>query len=105
MEGAMIGFGRSIKIKGDPLAAYAFAREMTEHVKKWPGVKRAVCWQNLSGPSGTLVFFFDCEDLAAFDRIQTYMQEDKTYWSKVNQAREKGLFDAATSQDLLLRQL
>jgi len=105
MEGAMIGFGRSIKIKGDPLAAIAFARDMTEHVKKWPGVKRAVCWQNLSGPTGTLVFFFDCDDLAAFDRIQTLMLEDKAYWSKVTQAREKGLFDLTTSQDLLLRQL
>jgi hypothetical protein len=105
MESAMIGFGRSIKIKGDPPTAFAFAREMTEHIRKWPGVKRAVCWQNLSGPTGTLVFFFDCEDLAAFDKIQTFMQEDKTYWSKVTQARQQELFDTATSQDLLLRQL
>lgn len=101
----MIGFGRTIRIQGEPLAAIAFAREVTEHIKKWPGVKRAVCWQNLGGPTGTLVFFADCEDLAAFDKIQTFMLEDKVYWSKVAQAREKGLFDLSTSQDLLMRQL
>ena len=101
----MIGFGRSIKIKGEPLAAFAFAREMVEHIKKWPGVKRSVCWQNLSGPTGTLVFFSECEDLARLDKIQTFMLEDKTYWSKVAQAREKGLFDLTTSQDLLMRQV
>ena len=101
----MIGFGRSIKIKGDPIAAFAFARDMVEHIKKWPGVKRAVCWQNVSGPTGSLFFFSECEDLATFDRIQTYMLEDKAYWSKVAQAREKQLFDATTSQDYLVRQL
>lgn len=101
----MIGLGRSIRIKGDPIAALTFAREIVEHIKKWPGVKRAVCWQNLSGPTGTLVFFSECEDLATFDKIQTFMMEDKTYWSKVAQAREKGLFDLASSQDLLMRQV
>jgi hypothetical protein len=105
MEAAMIGFGRSIRINGEPLAAFAFAREIVEHVKKWPGVKRAVCWQNLGGPTGTLVFFSECEDLATLDKIQTFMMEDKTYWSKVAQAREKGLFDLATSRDLFMRQL
>ena len=101
----MIGFGRSIKIKGEPLVAFAFAREIVEHIKKWPGVKRAVCWQNFAGPTGTLVFFSECDDLAAFDKIQTYMLEDKTYWTKVSQAREKGLFDLTTAQDLLMRQV
>ncbi len=101
----MIGFGRSIKIKGDPLAAYAFARDMVEHIKKWPGVKRADCWQTLSGPTGTLYFFSECEDLATYDRIQTYMFEDKTFWSKLTQGREKELFDGATARDFIVRQL
>jgi len=105
MEAVMIGLGRSIRIKGDPIAALAFAREIVEHIKKWPGVKRSVCWQNLSGPTGTLVFFSECEDLATFDKIQTFMMEDKAYWSKVAQAREKGLFELASSQDLLMRQV
>jgi len=101
----MIGIGRSIRIKGDPLAAMAFAKDMVEHIKKWPGVTRAVCWQGLSGPTGTLVFFSECADLATFDKINTYMAEDKTYWSKVAQARDKGLFDLSSSQDMLMRQL
>lgn len=101
----MIGIGRSIRIKGDPLAAMAFAKDMVEHIKKWPGVTRAVCWQGLSGPTGTLVFFSECADLATLDKINTYMAEDKTYWSKITQARDKGLFDLSSSQDMLMRQL
>ena len=101
----MIGVGRSIKIQGDPLVALSFAREIVEHIKKWPGVKRAVCWQNFAGPTGTLIFFNECEDLATLDKINTYMMEDKTYWAKIAQAREKGLFDLSSSQDLLMRQV
>ena len=100
-----IGIGRSIRIAGDPLAAMAFARDMVEHIKKWPGIKRAVCWQNLSGATGTLVFFSECEDLATLDKITTAMMEDKTYWGKVAEARKQGLFDMSSSQDLLMRQL
>lgn len=100
-----IGFGRSVRIAGDPLAAFAFAKDMTAHIKKWPGVTRAVCWQALSGSTGTLVFFSECEDLATLDRIQTTMMEDKTYWNKVAEARQKGLFDLSSAQDMLMRQL
>jgi len=101
----MIGFGRTTRITGDPLAATAFARDMVEHIKKWPGVKRSVCWQSLSGPTGTLTFFSECEDLVTLDKISTYMTEDKAYWSKINQARTQGLFDLQATQDLLMRQV
>lgn len=101
-----IGFGRSIRISGDPQAALAFAKDMSAHIKKnWPGVTRSVVWSNLSGPTGTLVFFSECEDLNALDRIQTALAEDKTYWGKVAEARQKGLFDLNSSQDMLMRQL
>ena len=30
----MIGFGRTTRITGDPLAATAFARDMVEHIKQ-----------------------------------------------------------------------
>lgn len=100
-----IGIGRSIRIQGDPLAAMAFAKDMTAHIKKWPGVTRSVCWQSMGGATGTLVFFSECESLAALDTIHTAMLEDKAYWGKVAEAREKGLFDIATSQDMIMRQL
>lgn len=101
-----IGIGRSIRIKGDPLAALAFAKDMSAHIKKtWPGVTRSVVWQGLSGATGTLVFFSECEDLATLDRIHTTMMEDKVYWSKVAEARQKDLFDLASSQDMIMRQL
>lgn len=100
-----IGIGRSIRIAGDPLAALAFARDMAEHIKKWPGVKRSVCWQSMSGATGTLVFFSECEDLATLDRIHTYMLEDKVYWGKIAEARQKGLFDLSSAQDMIVRQL
>lgn len=100
-----IGFGRTIRIAGDPQAALAFAKDMSAHIKKLPGVTRSVVWQGLSGPTGTLVFFSECEDLGAFDRIQTAIAEDKTYWSKVTEARTKGLFDITTATDVLMRQL
>jgi hypothetical protein len=101
-----IGIGRSVRISGDPLAALAFAKDMSAHIKKnWPGVTRAVVWQALSGPTGTLVFFSECEDLSSLDRIHTAMQEDKVYWSKIAEARQKGLFDLASAQDMLMRQL
>jgi len=101
----MIGFGRTTRITGDPMAATAFARDMVEHIKKWPGVKRSVCWQGMSGPTGTLTFFSECEDLATLDKISTFMTEDKAYWGKIDQARTKGLFDLQSSQDLLMRQI
>jgi hypothetical protein len=107
MDGAvnMIGIGRSIRISGDPIAAMAFARDMVEHIKKWPGVTRAVCWQGMSGPTGALVFFSECADLATLDKINTNMMEDKAYWGKVAEARKQGLFDLSSSQDMLMRQL
>lgn len=101
----MIGFGRTIRITGEALAATAFARDMAEHIKKWPGVKRSACWQNLSGPTGTLTFFSECEDLATLDKINTAMMEDKAYWGKIAQARTQGLFDLSSSQDMLVRQI
>lgn len=101
----MIGIGRSIRIAGDPLAAIAFSRDMTEHLKKLPGVKRSVCWQSIGGATGTLVFFSECEDLVAFDRISTALNEDKVYWGKIAEARKLGLFDPASSHDMLMRQL
>lgn len=100
-----IGIGRSVRIAGDPLAALAFAKEMTGVIKKWPGVTRSVCWQAMSGSVGTLVFFSECEDLATLDRIHTTMMEDKTYWNKVAEARQKGLFDLSSAKDMLVRQL
>lgn len=100
-----IGIGRSIRIAGDPQAALTFAKDMAAHIKKWPGVTRSVVWQSLGGPTGTLVFFSECEDLAAFDRISTQMAEDQTYWGKVTEARTKGLFDLSSAQDMLMRQL
>ncbi len=100
-----IGIGRNVRIAGDPIAAFAFAKDMVAHIKKWPGVTRAVCWQTLSGPTGTLVFFSECEDLAKLDQIHTAMMEDKVYWGKVAEARTKGLFDLTTSTDMLMRQL
>ncbi len=101
-----IGFGRSIRIAGDPQAALAFAKDMSAHIKKaWPGVTRSVVWSNLSGPTGTLVFFSECEDLAALDRIQTAIREDTVYWGKVAEARQKGLFDVSSASDILVRQL
>jgi len=101
----MIGIGRSIRISGDPMAAMAFAKDMVEHIKKWPGVSRAVCWQNMGGATGTLVFFSECADLAAFDKINAHMMEDKAYWAKIAQARDKGLFDTTSSQDMIMRML
>ncbi|MGE0740401.1 MAG: hypothetical protein AB7O98_03600 [Hyphomonadaceae bacterium] len=100
-----IGFGRSIRISGDPQAALAFAKDMSAHIKKLPGVTRAVVWQTMSGPTGALVFFSECDDLASFDRIQTALAEDKAYWGKIAEARQKGLFDIASAQDMLMRQL
>ncbi len=100
-----IGIGRSIRIAGDPIAALAFAKDMAAHIKKWPHVTRSVVWQSLGGPTGTLVFFSECEDLAKFDVIQTAMQEDKTYWDKIAEARRLGLFDLTSAQDMLMRQL
>jgi len=100
-----IGIGRSIRISGDPQAALAFAKDMSAHIKKWPGVTRSVVWQSMSGPSGTLVFFSECEDLATLDKINTYMTEDKTYWAKIAEARQKGLFDLTSAQDMIMRQL
>lgn len=100
-----IGIGRSIRIAGDPLAAMAFAKDMVAHIKKWPGVTRSVCWQNMGGATGTLVFFSECEDLATLDKINTYMAEDKVYWGKIAEARKLGLFDIASSQDMIMRQL
>jgi len=100
-----IGVGRSIRIAGDPIAAFAFAKDMVEHIKKWPGVTRAVCWQGMSGPTGTLVFFSECESLTKLDQINTAMMEDKAYWAKVAEARQKGLFDLSSSQDMIMRQL
>ncbi|MGD9979391.1 MAG: hypothetical protein AB7H66_00670 [Hyphomonadaceae bacterium] len=100
-----IGVGRSVRIAGDPQAALAFAKEMSAHIGKWPGVKRSVVWQNMGGPTGTLIFFSECEDLASLDRINTYMAEDKTYWGKIADARQKGLFDLSSAQDMILRQL
>lgn len=100
-----IGFGRSIRIAGDPQAALAFAKDMAAHIKKLPGVTRSVVWQNMSGPTGTLVFFSECEDLTALDRLQTALAEDKAYWGKIAEARQKGLFDVGSAQDMLMRQL
>lgn len=100
-----IGVGRSIKIVGDPQAALAFAKDISTHIKKWPGVTRSVVWQSMGGPTGTLVFFSECEDLATLDRIHTYMLEDKTYWNKIAEARQKNLFDINTSEDMIMRQL
>lgn len=100
-----IGFGRSIRIAGDPLAAFAYAKDMIAHIKKWPGVTRAVVWQGLSGPTGTLVFFSECEDLAKLDVINTAMMEDRAYWDKVAEARRLGLFDMSSAQDMLMRQI
>lgn len=101
----MIGIGRSVRITGDPIAAIAFAKDMVQHIKKWPGVSRSVCWQSMSGPTGTLVFFSECADLAAFDKINTALAEDKAYWNKIAEARKQGLFDVSSSQDMLMRQL
>lgn len=100
-----IGIGRTVRIAGDPIAAFAFAKEMVAHIKKWPHVTRAVCWQGLSGPTGTLVFFSECEDLAKLDVIHTAMLEDKVYWEKIAEARRLGLFDLTSSTDTLMRQL
>ena len=105
VEDKMIGIGRSIRIAGDPMAAMQFAGEMVAHIKKWPGVTRAVCWQGMSGPTGTLVFFSECADLAALDKINTHMMEDKAYWGKIADARKQGLFDMSSSQDMLMRHI
>jgi len=33
------------------------------------------------------------------------MMEDKAYWAKIAQARDKGLFDTTSSQDMIMRML
>lgn len=100
-----IGIGRSIRIAGDPMAAFAFAKDMVEHIKKWPGVTRSVVWASMGGPTGTLVFFSECADLATLDKVNTAMMEDAGYWAKIAEARTKGLFDLGSSQDMIMRQL
>jgi hypothetical protein len=100
-----IGVQRTIRIADDPKAALTFAKDMATHIKKWNGVTRSVVFQALGGPVGTLVFFSECEDLAAYDRISTQMAEDQVYWSKITEARTRGLFDLSTAQDVVLRQL
>lgn len=101
----MIGIGRSVQIVGDPQAAMKFAADMVAHMKAWPGVRRAICWQSLGGPAGSLVFWMEVDNLAAADALNSAVMEDKAYWTKVADARGKGLFNAANMQDMMMRQL
>ncbi|KRB44350.1 MAG: hypothetical protein V4514_09535 [Pseudomonadota bacterium] len=101
----MIGVGRSAQIIGDPQAAMAFAASMTEHIKGWPGVQRATCWASLAGATGTVAWWLEMTDLAAFEALNTAIASDKTYWAKVTEARDKGYFAPQSFHDNLMRQV
>lgn len=100
----MIGSTRIGRIANDPPAAMEFATQMTNYIKENYN-QEAECWLRLGGPTGQVVWQISFQNMAALEKFNEDILGDTEYWSMVDQARERQLFDAASFEDGIWRQL
>jgi len=98
----MTGFTRIGRIAKDPLAAIAFAVEITNYIKRKHN-DTITCWARVGGPAGEIVWQTQFPDMAALQKFQEKLQGDQEYWTKVKGA--EGLFDVASFVDGVWNQL
>jgi hypothetical protein len=98
----MTGFARIGRIAKDPLAAMAFAVDITNYIKGKHS-DTISCWARVGGPSGEIVWQLSFPDMAALQKYLEKIQADQQYWAKLKAA--EGLFDTASIIDGVWNQL
>jgi hypothetical protein len=100
-EGAkMIRWTRTGRVTtGKIPAAIQWAKEIAEYCNKY-NVKLSVYMDRFSDV-GTIRWFADLTDLAAWEKFESQLMADKEYWQKVNQAVD--LFIEGSFHDTLMR--
>ena len=85
----MIRWTRSLRISSgkDMPQAIKWAKEITEFANKKYKIQMSV-YIDTFGEYGTLRWFADYADLAAFEKVMNQVMADQEYWQKVAQASD-----------------
>jgi len=85
----MIRWTRSLRISSGKYMppAMQWAKEITEFANKKYKIQMSV-YIDTFGEYGTLRWFADYEDLAAFEKVMNQVMTDQEYWQKVAQASD-----------------
>ena len=88
---------------GNTVPAMKHAKEMAELAKKYKGVSSCTVYMDSFGEMGTVRWFMDFNDLAAFEKVQSQALADETYWKKLEEA--KNLFIQGSNRSMVMREL
>jgi hypothetical protein len=99
----MVRWTRSALIaRGKGVQAMQWAKEITEWANKKYNRQMKV-YLDYFGESGTLRWFVDYENLAAFEKISDQIIGDPEYWQKLNQGAD--LFVEGSGFDTVMREI
>jgi hypothetical protein len=87
------------------MEAVAWSKEVAGYAEKKFGISKVETWLDAFGPIGTIRWSFDCPDLAAFEKVQTAMLTDQSYWQLIDKAFKNGLFIDGSGNDVICRQI
>ena len=88
---------------GKGIAAVAFAKEMAEFGKKYKGAPSVHVYADSFGEAGTIRWFADYDDLAAFELVSNEVVADEAYWKKLEEAKD--LFIDGSNYVVVMREI
>jgi len=88
---------------GNGVPAMQHAKEMAEFAKKYEGVSSCSVYIDSFGETGTIRWFMDFDDLAAFEKVQSQALADEAYWKNLEKA--KNLFIEGSNRTMVMREI
>jgi hypothetical protein len=85
------------------VAAVAWAKDIARLVEKKGYVREIVVSLDLFGPTGTIRWTVDHDDLASLEKVQAQLTNDPEYFEKMREA--DGLFLPDSFEDVVMRSL
>jgi len=100
----MIRWTRSARIApGKFLQAVQFAKEISDYAKKFQGAPPVSVYLDSFGEIGTIRWFADYEDVAAWEKVANQLYADLEFINRVNQAAD--LFIPGSVHDSIMRSI
>jgi hypothetical protein len=91
------------RIAKDIPGALGWAQEIASFIQNKTGNEIEVLAR--TGGTQDIVWLQRFQDLAAYEKAQESIQSDPDYWARIKQAEDKGLFDVASVEGGIWRQL
>ena len=88
---------------GNAVPAMQHAKEMAELANKYEGVSSCSVYMDSFGEMGTIRWFMDFNDLAAFEKVQSQALADEAYWKKLEKAKD--LFVEGSNRSMVMREI